>query len=316
MRGEAELEDGQPEIGVLADRVARPVAGRHQRRTADQAHGAMRDDGVLLVPLHHADVEEAGIFAVHGVMHGAACAVAMVLRRLDHADLGIGEHRHQVFEPVRVHDVVGIEHADDLGVGRGVGQRQTKRAGLEAQEIVLAHELEALAERLAVLLDRTPQRRVGRVVDDDDALEVRIFEPRHRIERQLEHLRRLLVGRNVDRDLRRERQLRHERRRHDQAARLAAEGDVGDLLDALHRDEDQRDQQHERERVGDRRAGHEIVPVPIGEQDRKPRAGGVGRGRKQRGLAGGDAGERQDRQRQQHAEQHRDPSQASSDRDW
>ena len=56
---------------------------------------------------------------------------------------------------------------------------------------------------LAVLLDRTPQRRVGRVVDDDDALEIRVFEPRHRIERLLEHLRRLAIGRNVDRNLRR-----------------------------------------------------------------------------------------------------------------
>ena len=35
----------------------------------------------------HADVEEAGIFAVHGVMHEAALAVAMILRRLHQADL-------------------------------------------------------------------------------------------------------------------------------------------------------------------------------------------------------------------------------------
>ena len=63
-------------------------------------------------------------------------------------------------------------------------QREPQRAGLEAVELVLAHELEALAERLAVLLDRAPQRRIGRVVDDDDALEVRIFELRHRIERR------------------------------------------------------------------------------------------------------------------------------------
>ena len=108
-------------------------------------------------------------------------------------------------------------------------QRQPQRARLEAGKIVLAHELEALAERLAMLLDRTPQRRVGRVVDDEDALEVRIFELRHRIKRLLEHLRRLAIGRNVDRNLRRKRQFGHERRRHDQAARLRSEGDVGDL---------------------------------------------------------------------------------------
>ena len=119
-----------------------------------------------------------------------------------------------------MHDIVGVEHADDLGVGRGMGERKPQRAGLEALQIVLAHELEALAKRAAMLLDRPPERRVGRVVDDDHALEVRIVEPRHRIERRLEHLRRLHVGRDVDRHLRRERHFRGERRRRDQPARL------------------------------------------------------------------------------------------------
>ena len=62
-----------------------------ERGAPDQAHGAVHDDGVGLVALDHADVEEAGIFAVHGVMHERAFAVAVVLRRLDHADLRIGE---------------------------------------------------------------------------------------------------------------------------------------------------------------------------------------------------------------------------------
>ena len=93
VREPAELEDGEAEIGVLADRVARPAAGRVQRGAPDQAHGAVHDDGVGLVPLHHADVEEAGILAVHGVVHDAALAVAVILRRLHQADLGIGEQR-------------------------------------------------------------------------------------------------------------------------------------------------------------------------------------------------------------------------------
>jgi hypothetical protein len=42
----------------------------------------VHDDGVGLVPLHHADIEEAGIFAVHGVVHDTAFAVAMILGRL------------------------------------------------------------------------------------------------------------------------------------------------------------------------------------------------------------------------------------------
>ena len=63
------FEHGEAEIGVLADGVARPAAGGIERGAPDQAHGAVHDDGVGLVALDHADVEEAGIFAVHGVMH-------------------------------------------------------------------------------------------------------------------------------------------------------------------------------------------------------------------------------------------------------
>ena len=44
------------------------------------------DDGVDLVPLHHADIEEAGIFAVHHRVHDAPVAVAVILRRLHEAD--------------------------------------------------------------------------------------------------------------------------------------------------------------------------------------------------------------------------------------
>ena len=93
-----------------------------ERGAADQAHRAVHDDGIGLVALDHADIEEAGIFAVHGVVHERAFAVAMVLRRLDHADLRVGEGRHQVLEPVRLHHVVGVDDADDLGVGGGVGR--------------------------------------------------------------------------------------------------------------------------------------------------------------------------------------------------
>ena len=107
----------RPRSVSSTDGVARPAAGGVERGAADQAHGAVHDDGVGLVALDHADVEEAGIFAVHGVVHDAALAVAMVLRRLDHADLRIGEGRHQVLEPVGLHHVVGVDDADDLGVG-------------------------------------------------------------------------------------------------------------------------------------------------------------------------------------------------------
>ena len=120
----AVLEHGEAEIGVLDDGVARPAAGGIERGAADQAHGAVHDDGVGLVALDHADVEEAGIFAVHGVVHERALAVAVVLRRLDHADLRIGEGRHEVLEPVGTHHVVGIDDADDLGVAARYARAQ------------------------------------------------------------------------------------------------------------------------------------------------------------------------------------------------
>ena len=172
-----------------------------QGGAADQAHGAVDDDGVDLVALDHADVEEAGILAVHDVVQRAALAVAVVLRRLDEADLGVGEGGHEIGEPVRGHGVIGIDDADDLGVGGGLRHGEPQRAGLVAVEPRRVDEAEALAERAAVLLDRLPHRRARRVVDDDDALEIRIIEPSDRIERRLEHVRRLHVGGDVDRHL-------------------------------------------------------------------------------------------------------------------
>ena len=156
-----------------------------------------------------------------------------------------------------------------------------------------------------MLLDRQPERRVGRVVDDDDALEIRVFEARDRIERLLEHLRRLVMRRNVDRHFRRG-QFGRERRRSHQPQRLAAEGDGGDFLDARERDDDQRDQQHGAQAQCESGARHEVVAVPIGEHGGKPGAHHIGAGRKQRGLSERHRGHGEDRQRQQHAHQQRD----------
>ena len=114
-----------------------------QRAAADKAHRAVRDDGVDLVPLHHADIEEAGIFAVHHRVHDAAVAVAVILRRLHEADGRRGKGRHEIFQPIGMDHIVGVEHADDLCFRRGMLERESERAGLETRELILAHELEA-----------------------------------------------------------------------------------------------------------------------------------------------------------------------------
>ena len=207
------------------------------RGAADQAHGAVNDDGVGLVALDHADVEEPGIFAVHGVVHDA-CA----RRRDDPAAPAPGrpsDRRTQgprSFSQSGSHHIVGVDDADDLGIGGGVCKRKAQRARLEAGEIIGIDEFEALAERAAMILDRQPERRIGRVVDDDDAFEIRVVEPGDRIERLLEHLRRLAIGRNVDRDFRCDSRRARAGGARDQPARLAAEGDGRDFLDARERD--------------------------------------------------------------------------------
>ena len=85
---------------------------------------------------------------------------------------------------------------------RGALHGDAQRACLEALHLLGVDELEALTKRAAVVLDRLPEFRIGRVVDDADAFEVRIVEPRHRIECLLQHLDRLEIGGDVDRDLR------------------------------------------------------------------------------------------------------------------
>ena len=168
----AKLQDRQSEVAVLANRVARPTAGGLQRGTADQAHRAMDDDGVDLVALDHADVEEPGIFGVHGGVDLAAVAIAMILRCLDQSDLGIGEAGDQILEPCGIDHIVGIDDADDLGFVSSLRHRQPQRRGLEAYQVLHANELEARAKLAAASLDRLPERRIGGVVDDDHALEV------------------------------------------------------------------------------------------------------------------------------------------------
>jgi len=116
-------------------------------------------------------------------MHERAVAVAVLLGRLHQADARIGEYRHQVLQPVRVYDIVGVDDADDLGIDGGAVHGDAQGAGLEALNLLGVDELEALAERAAVILDRLPERRIGRVVDDADAFEIRVVEPRYRIER-------------------------------------------------------------------------------------------------------------------------------------
>ena len=100
----------------------------------------MDDDGVDLVALNHANIEETSILGVHGRMDETSIAVAMILRRLNQADLGVGKTRHQIPEPLWIDHIVRVDDADDLGISSGLRHRQPKRGGLEPLEVLDAEE--------------------------------------------------------------------------------------------------------------------------------------------------------------------------------
>ena len=157
-----------------------------------------------------------------------------------------------------------------------------------------------------MILDRTPECRIGRVVDDDDAFKIRIFEARDRIERGLEHFRRLAMGRNMDRNLRRKPiRRRHRGHRNQESARTAPESDLGDFFDTRERDHDQRNQENDAEPESESGAEHEIVALPERENGREPSADDVDRHRERCGFDRRGAGSGQERQRQQQPEQDR-----------
>ena len=77
-------------------------------------------------------------------------------------------------------------------------ERKSQCARLEADDVIGAHELEALTERAAMFLDGQPESWIRRIVDHHDAFEILVVEPGDRIERLFEHLRRLVMGRNMN----------------------------------------------------------------------------------------------------------------------
>src|SRR3569832_2905463 len=79
-------EQAQAEIRVLAAAPLRPALHDGQRGLADQGHGAVLDDGVAYVAVHHAEVEEAGELPIDHFLESIAFPLAMVLRRLSEGD--------------------------------------------------------------------------------------------------------------------------------------------------------------------------------------------------------------------------------------
>src|SRR5262245_43572816 len=179
-------------------------------------------------------------------MHDAAFTISVILRRLNQPDGRIREQRHEILEPVLMHDIVSIDDTDHLSVGSRVDKGETQRSRLEAGEIVGANEFEAFAERAAMLLNWQPKRRIQRVVDHHNALVVLVVEQGDRIERLREHLGRLVMCRYMNLNLGR-RGFGGERRTFNETKRLSSKRDRCDLLNACERDYNQWDEQQDAE---------------------------------------------------------------------
>ena len=256
----------------------------------------MNDDGVELVALDHADIEEAGIFGVHGGMDETAIGVAMILRRLNKANLGIGKARDQIDEPSGIDHIVGIDDANDLSIGCGLHHRKPECCGLEPLEVFDAQKLETRTEFAAAGLDRLPERRIRRVVDDNHAFKIRVFEPRHRIDGAQQHLRRLPVSRNMDRDLWRG-GVRARRRYRQQPLGIAAKSHRRQL--AYARKQNRSEQPHQRQPDAERNhlAMQEIMGVPVAEHAGAPIADHMVGAGKQCHLSNGRPGKQQNGER-------------------
>ena len=161
-------------------------------------------------------------------------------------------------------------------------------AGLETRELILPHEFEARTEQLAMLLDRPPIARLGRIVDHHDAFEIRPIELGDAVQRLAQHFRRLAIGRDVDRH--EGTPVGHDMARCQQALRTAPEDDLGKLVEPLLHDGDEGHEQNGADDHSDERAEDEIVRRPIVENARAPGADGVRRTCEHAGLERRNAG--------------------------
>ena len=199
---QAFLEDAQAEFRVLGDAPFGPAAQVLEDRAPDHRHRAVHDDRVAFVARDHADVEETTVLGVAHRLERALVGVPVVLRCLHDGDLGIGHHGREVLQPVRRDHVVAVDDGDDPGRGIRAAQGEVERPGLEAGQRTDVEKAKARSQCRAVGLDRAPDGLILRVVVDDDYFEVRIIERRQRVQRVLDHLRRLVVAGHVHRDLR------------------------------------------------------------------------------------------------------------------
>ena len=132
--------------------------------------------------------------------------------RLDHADLGVGEVRHQTHQEIAGREEIGVENRDELAAGDL--EAGLERAGLEPGPVATVDVLDVNSLR-SQPVDRQfgdAARHVRRVVQDLDLQTIaRVLDGAHRLDQTIRDVH-LVVERQLDRD-NRERLERRERLR-------------------------------------------------------------------------------------------------------
>ncbi len=177
----AGAEHAQRCLGVLGDALLVPAADRVERRAPDQPHRAAEDDRVAVAARDHRDVEEVAKAVEETAQISVVAPFAIVLRRLHERDRGIVEISDRVAQPLRMHLVVGIHDAE---ISTSAGKRGV--ASLSAPALNPGQFSRWTNENRgpscsAELLERLPERRVGRVVVDDLNQQMRVVDQRQRL---------------------------------------------------------------------------------------------------------------------------------------
>ena len=113
------LKNSQPQFRVLGNGADPPTPHLLKHRSANHGHGAVLNNCVALIAGHHAQMKKT---LVLGVAHGFECtvhAVAIVLRGLHNRNLGFFKLGGKVFQPMRQHFVICINHSHHFGLRAG-----------------------------------------------------------------------------------------------------------------------------------------------------------------------------------------------------
>ena len=195
----AACQHPQARLSVLGHNVRVPAADFVEYFPPDQAHRPREDDRVAVRAGRHRDLEKVLIAVIQTAQILVVRPVAIVLRCLDEGDLGVGEMADRRAQPVRLHNVVGVDDTDDRHVVRKTARRLVEGTGLVPRPVFEVHELKAGAEPFAFSLDGIPIRRVGSVVVDHLNDQLGVVQGGERLQRLAQHLERLVVCRHLHR---------------------------------------------------------------------------------------------------------------------